>query len=105
VSRSDDQAVRALLARVDDETSHAEVLAERGLLATLEAGCRAPVAARARVEGESLTLTAGVFSEDGKRVLKEEGSGLPAEAIALGRSVAEKLLARGAADLIGEKTR
>jgi len=61
------------------------------------------VAARARVDGGTLKLTAGVFSEDGKRVLKEEGSGLPAEAIALGRAVAEKLLARGAADLIGEK--
>jgi len=105
VSRSDDQAVRALLARVDDEASHAEVLAERGLLATLEAGCRAPVAARGRVEAGALTLTAGVFSEDGKSVLKEEASGLPAEAIALGRSVGEKLLARGAADLIAEKKR
>jgi hydroxymethylbilane synthase len=105
VSRSDDDPVRALLARIDDAGSHAEVLAERGLLAALEAGCRAPVAARGRIEGDALRLSAGVFSQDGARVLKEEASGLPAEAIALGRSVAEKLLARGAAELIGAKIR
>jgi hydroxymethylbilane synthase len=105
VSRSDNGEVRALLARVDDAPSHAEVLAERSLLAALEAGCRAPVAALARVEGEALVLTAAVFAEDGSSSLRESASGIPAEAIALGRAVAEKLLSRGAADLIGARSR
>jgi hydroxymethylbilane synthase len=50
------EAVRAL----DDPISRAEALAERGFLAALEAGCTAPVAARARVKsvrGRSLDLT------------------------------------------------
>lgn len=101
VSRSDDGDVRGLLGRVDDADSHAAVLAERSLLVVLEAGCRAPVAGRARVEGERLLLSACVFSEDGSRALREEASGNPAEAIALGRAAGEKLLARGAAELIG----
>lgn len=105
VSRSGDGEVRALLARVDDAPSHAEVLAERSLLTALEAGCRAPVAGRARAEGETLVLTAGVFAADGSRVLREEAAGRPTEAIALGRAVAQKLLARGAAELIGEASR
>ncbi|HEV2064569.1 MAG TPA: hydroxymethylbilane synthase [Thermoanaerobaculia bacterium] len=100
VSRSDDERVRALLGRVDDADSHAAVLAERSLLGALDAGCRAPVAGRARVEGGVLLLTAGVFSEDGTRVLREEASGSPAEGILIGRVVAEKLLAGGAAALI-----
>ena len=103
VSRADAGEVRALLARVDDADSHAAVLAERSLLETLEAGCRAPVAARARVEGSQLRLAAGVFSEDGARILKEHASGAPSEAIAVGRAAAEKLLSRGAAELIGQK--
>ena len=103
VSRSDAGEVRALLARVDDADSHAAVLAERSLLETLEAGCRAPVAGRARVEGSQLHLAAGVFSEDGTRILKEEASGAPSEAIAVGRAAGEKLLARGAAELIGQR--
>ena len=100
VSRAEDGEVRALLARLDDADSHACVLAERSLLAVLEAGCRAPVAGRASVVGGELHLTAGVFSEDGSKVLREEGSGRAAEGIAVGRAVAEKLLARGAAGLI-----
>ncbi len=101
VSRAEDSEVRGLLARLDHADSHASVLAERSLLAALEAGCRAPVAGRALVEGGELQLRAGVFSGDGSRVLREEGSGKAAEGIAVGRAVAEKLLARGAAAWIG----
>jgi len=105
VSRSDNGEVRALLGRVDDAPSHAEVLAERSLLAALEAGCRAPVAALARAKDETVVLTAAVFAEDGSRALKEKLSGNSAEAIALGQAVAEKLLARGAAELMAATSR
>jgi hydroxymethylbilane synthase len=105
VSRAEDGEVRALLARLDDADSHASVLAERSLLATLEAGCRAPVAGRASVAEGRLRLTAGVFSGDGSRALREEGSGTAAEAIGVGKAVAEKLLARGASEWIGEGRR
>src|SRR3954462_11259164 len=43
-SRADDDAVVALVSGVlDDATTHAAVVAERTLLAALEAGCTAPV--------------------------------------------------------------
>ena len=48
------------IAQLDDPVSHAESLAERAFLATLEAGCTAPVGARAvvkSVHGMSLDLT------------------------------------------------
>lgn len=105
VSRADDGEVRALLARVDDAPSHAEILAERSLLTALQAGCRAPVAGLARVQGERLKLSAAVFAADGSQALREEASGGSAEAIAVGRAVAEALLARGAAALIGRGAR
>lgn len=99
-SRADDGRTRELLGAIDDEGSHREALAERSLLATLEAGCRAPVAGRARAAGGALTLEAGVFAEDGSRVLRERSSGAQADAESLGRTVAERLLARGAASLL-----
>ena len=101
VTRADDVDTRALLAHIDDLASHEEVLAERSLLAALEAGCRAPVAALARVSDRALTLEAAVLSPDGVRVLRETGSGDAADAVGLGRAVAERLLALGAAALIG----
>jgi hydroxymethylbilane synthase len=81
------------------------VLAERGLLAGLEAGCRAPVAARARFVSGSLELSAGVFSEDGTRSIREQVSGSALDAEALGHSLAERLLERGAAELISGDAR
>ena len=101
VTRADDVDTRALLAHIDDLASHEEVLAERSLLAGLEAGCRAPVAARAKVTDRALTLEAAVLSADGVRVLRETGSGDAADAVGLGRAVAERLLALGAAEIIG----
>ncbi|HEX7252816.1 MAG TPA: hydroxymethylbilane synthase [Thermoanaerobaculia bacterium] len=100
VARVGDADVRSLLSRLDHAPSHQEVLAERGLLARLEAGCRGPVGARARVSGGVLDLSAGVFSPDGVRSLREQASGPALEAEGIGRAAAERLLERGAAALI-----
>jgi hydroxymethylbilane synthase len=102
VTRSDDAATRRLLENLDHADSHAEVLAERAFLAVLEAGCRAPVAGRARAEGGRLRLAAGVFSPDGSRSLREERDGDARDPERLGRDVAETLLRRGAAALIAQ---
>ena len=100
VARADDTERRALLAHIDDPGSHDEVLAERSLLAGLQAGCRAPVAALARSADRTLTLEAAVLSADGKRVLRGSRAGEPADAVGVGRSLADDLLAKGAAELI-----
>jgi hydroxymethylbilane synthase len=86
---------------LDHAPSHAEVLAERGFLATLGAGCRAPVAGRARAPGSRLDFEGAVFSEDGASALRASASGSAADAEAVGRRAAQELLARGAARLIG----
>lgn len=87
--------------RLDHPASHAEVLAERGFLAALEAGCRAPVAGRARVRGPRLEFVGAVFSEDGATALRASDSGATTEADSIGRRAAETLLVRGAAALVG----
>ncbi|HTO89295.1 MAG TPA: hydroxymethylbilane synthase [Thermoanaerobaculia bacterium] len=102
ISRTEDRSTREALSRIDHAGSHREVLAERSLLVTLQAGCHAPVAARARVAGTELTLEAGVFAKDGARVLRDSASGPVEEAESLGRGAAERLLARGAAKLLQE---
>lgn len=96
--RSDDAVTREAIDKLVDAAATAESTAERAVLARLEAGCTAPVAASAVFDGAGVTLRAGVFALDGSRQLVEEAQGTdPAE---LGRKVAEALLQRGAADLI-----
>jgi hydroxymethylbilane synthase len=66
IASSLDSEIRRALTRLDDAVTRAEVLAERRFLAVLEAGCTAPVGARARVAshpsadrpGTDLTLVA-----------------------------------------------
>ncbi len=94
------QAVRAL----DDPAARAEVVAERTLLGVLEAGCSAPVGARAEHRAEELELRAVVCSSDGRAVLRSHAisrttGALTADAEALGRRVAADLLHQGAAAL------
>jgi hydroxymethylbilane synthase len=60
VARSLDPRLLAHVRGMDDATAHAEALVERGFLARLEAGCTAPVGARAvvkSVRGTSHDLT------------------------------------------------
>ncbi|MGH9316318.1 MAG: hydroxymethylbilane synthase [Thermoanaerobaculia bacterium] len=102
VIRHGDESTEEILAGLDDPASHRAALAERTLLRCLQAGCRAPLAGLATEKDGRLKLSAGVFSLGGDRVLREEGSGPAEEPEALGRAVAERLLARGAAELIGQ---
>ncbi len=105
VTRSDDPLVRGLLEGIDHPGSHVEAVAERSFLTTLEAGCRAPVAGRARSEDGGIRMAGAVFSSDGSRMLRAERSGLSSDAESVGRGLAGDLLSRGAAALIAEPER
>ena len=80
-------------------------LAERTLLATLEAGCSAPVAALASVSADEITLTAAVFAPDGSRALRRRGTAALSDAAGLGTRLAAQLLTDGADRLLEEIAR
>ncbi len=101
-SRSDDAATNAVLARLDHLETHQAVLAERSLLRTLQGGCLAPIGAWGRIEQGSVRLSAAVLSPDGTTRLADEGASPASEAQALGREIAEALLAQGAARLLDD---
>ncbi|MFD1506128.1 hydroxymethylbilane synthase [Georgenia yuyongxinii] len=120
------------LRTIDDPSTRLAVVAERTLLAALEAGCAAPVAAWARVvpgtaaEPASLVLRAGAFDPAGRdaRVRtavvdlpgSPERSGAAADGVEtvqgvgdslaqdLGRTTALRLLDDGAAEIAGLPT-
>jgi hydroxymethylbilane synthase len=98
--RADDETTRRSVAELDHLPTHAAVTAERSLLAALQAGCLAPVAAFGRVEGDRLTLIGRVLGLDGVRRIEAADSAPLAEAAALGRHVADALLTEGAGELI-----
>ena len=120
--RADDAELVGLLAAIDHAATRATVTAERSLLAALEAGCSAPVGAYATIQpgaaqpgGGRLRLQAVVLgtrsqtpqpgaldagAANGTIVIRESGEADAGEAARLGRELAARMLALGAADLM-----
>lgn len=110
-ARADDEATLGLLRALDDAAARLAVSAERSLLARLEGGCQVPLGALAQLRGDTLELTAAVCALDGSRELRARGTAsaspgaalTAADAAALGKRIAEELLAAGAAELIAHE--
>jgi hydroxymethylbilane synthase len=99
--RAGDAETLALLAVLDDPDSARAVAAERGFLRAIGGDCNTPLAAYAIVEGDRLRLRAQVSDLDGERRLDDAAEGAAGDAEAIGRALAERLLARGAGALLG----
>ena len=116
--RAGDTGLAGLLATIDHPATRAAVTAERSLLAALEAGCSAPVGAYAAFSGTRLHLDAIVLGAPAARQrpgldvpagsvtmgIRERGEADAPGAARLGRELAARMLALGAAGLMGAKT-
>ncbi|MGM7698303.1 hydroxymethylbilane synthase [Microbacterium sp. A84] len=116
----------AALAQLDDADTRLAITAERGILEGLDAGCQAPMAAHAVVTGDSIHVRTAVYAPEGERqigldvteslsrgYIRLNGSGNGADtadgadpnhaAREIGLSVARRLLAQGAAELVSRE--
>ncbi|MFB8764604.1 hydroxymethylbilane synthase [Nocardiopsis alba] len=98
----------AYLSSVDHAPTRAEVVAERTILAELEAGCAAPVGAFAEYGEGRLRLRAAVVATDGSTSVRRERTVEMASpedletAIGLGRELARQMIAEGADRIVAE---
>ncbi|MEO7372798.1 MAG: hydroxymethylbilane synthase [Terrimesophilobacter sp.] len=107
-----DPLLDRILGGLNHTTSQLTALAERSVLARLQAGCSAPIGATGVVDGELLLLTASVYQTDGARhvtsshalVLEGTVDQRVRQAEELGERVGDDLLRLGAADLAELKT-
>ena len=102
--RADDSDVVGLLARLDDDATRAAVTAERSLLASLEAGCSAPVGAWAEVVDDDgtpqLWLRAFVGDPSGAPSIRLSATGSVQDPVGIGERLAAEMLAEGADSLM-----
>ena len=98
--RSADPEINRLIAALDDPDTHTRVAAERAMNHRLEGGCQVPIAGHAVLDGNTLHLRGLVGAPDGSRVIRGEISGPRGDAEKLGVTLADDLLARGAADIL-----
>jgi hydroxymethylbilane synthase len=99
-ARAGDEEVAALAGDITDRRALVELTAERAVVTSLDATCHTPVGAHARLDGNRLALEAYVGLPDGSAWIRDRLDADSAEPAALGREVADRLLAAGAAELL-----
>lgn len=103
--RDNDVRVAEAVAVLEHDITREEVTVERDFLRVLEAGCRAPVAALAVADGDSISIAGMVAGADGRELMKDmlrtSGPGRQEAGLML----AKKMLDAGAGELIKEMRR
>jgi hydroxymethylbilane synthase len=102
VCRSSDDQTQQLLQVLDHAPTRIAVAAERGLLRALGGSCQVPIAGKAVLAGEALTIKGLVADLSGNRVIEYQMSGTPDRALQLGMQLGEKLLSMGAGEILAE---
>ena len=101
-ARARDRDVLRVLAALNDAAAAASLIAERALVSALGGGCQLPLGGVAlQVNGE-LEMHAVVAARDGSRMVKATGCSPGSGAEALGRHIADELLAKGASEILSQ---
>lgn len=98
--RENDEEVKEMLAKINNDYTTRTVTAERTFLKLLEGSCQVPIAGYAYLEGNEIVLTALVASADGTVILKETVRGT--DSVQVGKEAAQILISRGAKDIVDE---
>ena len=96
------QDLLTILAPLNHKDSQLCVEAERAFSRALAGSCTVPLGAYATVAKDEIHMTGFVASVDGKQMLRETVVAPTANAEALGKALAEKLIARGANKILAE---
>ena len=103
--RADDTRVRGLIGSLNHAETEQRTAAERAMNATLAGGCQAPVAGYSLLNAGVLELRGLVGQPDGSQVIRGDIRGPAEQAEALGKQLADDLLARGADTILAELLR
>ncbi|MDA8384581.1 MAG: hydroxymethylbilane synthase [Betaproteobacteria bacterium] len=98
--RADRADVQALLRPFNDEDSARCVTAERAMSRALNGSCQVPLGAYARIADGQLRIRGFVASPDGRRMIRADRAGDPAQAETLGKRLAAALLDQGAGEIL-----
>ena len=97
---TDHAGVRSLIAPLEHAPTRSCLDAERAFAARLGGSCQSPIAAFAELADGTIRLRGLVGSPDGATIFAEDITGPERESVALGKALAERLLAAGAGTLL-----
>ncbi|MDP9008331.1 MAG: hydroxymethylbilane synthase [Pseudomonadota bacterium] len=98
--RRSDTRTAGLLQGLEDQATRKVMNAERAFAARLGGSCQSPIAAYAELDADQITLRGLVAEPDGSRLLRDSATGDAKNPAAIGRQLAERMLAAGAGPLL-----
>jgi hydroxymethylbilane synthase len=99
--RSDDDRMRRLVARLNDEATMIATRAERAFLSALEGGCQVPIGALAIETAEGLVLHGLIAEVTGRHVVRGERAFGEDDPELVGVRLANDLRSRGGTEVLG----
>jgi len=102
--RKDDYNIVKFTDSLDHSITRSVVTGERAFLKKLEGGCQIPIAGHGKAEKNTFTISGLVADLEGKIIIKEKLSGPLGSSESIGTALAEKLLLRGAKQLLENLT-
>jgi hydroxymethylbilane synthase len=102
--RKDDKNMVEFTDSLNHPVTRDVVMGERAFLKKLEGGCQIPIAGHGKAGKEIFTISGLVADLDGKIIIKDKLSGPLESSESVGTALAEKLLSRGAKQLLENLT-
>ena len=99
---SADEKVREIAMSLNDEASFLCTKLERDFVSKIGAGCSAPVAVNAVIEGEQMRIKAMLGYPDGTHIMQEELTSLLPHCEHLGKDLADIMIEKGALGILSE---
>ncbi len=100
--RINDPEVELLMEKINHTETWNAITAERAFLSHLQGGCQVPLGCFSKVENGILTMNGFVASVDGSQFINETISGEISKGAELGVEMAEKMLEKGALEILSQ---
>jgi len=99
---SGDEKIREIAMSLNDESSYICSRLERDFVSKIGAGCSAPVAVNATIEGEDITIEAMLGYPDGTNILYKKLTNRVSSCQRLGDELAQEMIDDGALDILSK---
>ena len=99
---SDNEKVREIAKSLNDEKTFLCTEVERDFISKIGAGCSAPVACNAVIDGDNVVFRVMLGFPDGTNIMQEKVIKKREKSKNLGKELAQKMIDKGALDLLSE---
>jgi len=99
---SSDERIREIAMSLNDQPSYISTKLERDFVSKIGAGCSAPVAVNAVIDGEEITIRAMLGYPDGTNIIERELSSAVASCDTLGVDLAKEMIDDGALEILSK---